>query len=293
MDLYSLQISWIKSLQEGLSSTFWQTFFKSLNFLDTFGFYFLLIFIFWTFVGKKVGIRLYYLVILLIALVQLAKALILEPRPFFIDPSVGLIEVKGYGFPSGAAAAAMLFSICFIWQRPKAWAYILAISYLFLVSFSRVYLGVHFFLDILGGWFLGAILAFLFIRFYKPVENFLGTHSIYLSFALSQVFGFLLFLIPSMHIAVPSSAVGIGMGLFLEKGLIGPKLLAKYNLKEKLLQFWVIFFGILTIFIFKKLFTLFLFFPLFIDSMSYLLMGIWISFGVNLILNKIKTVKIK
>ena len=72
-----------------------------------------------------------------------------------------------YGFPSSHAANSMAVAVLFslIWTRSKdhknkshqVWW--LLISWSLLVSYSRMYLGVHYPLDILCGLILGAVLA--------------------------------------------------------------------------------------------------------------------------------------
>ncbi|MFZ4648363.1 MAG: phosphatase PAP2 family protein [Patescibacteria group bacterium] len=70
-----------------------------------------------------------------------------------------------YSFPSGHSTLAVVlygFVIYYFWKRTKSRAMksvILAIGILFIlaIGFSRIYLGVHFFSDILGGYLLGLI----------------------------------------------------------------------------------------------------------------------------------------
>ena len=42
---------------------------------------------------------------------------------------------------------------------PKSWIYLLI--FVVLISYSRIYLGVHYLSDIIGGWILGFILSFI------------------------------------------------------------------------------------------------------------------------------------
>jgi undecaprenyl-diphosphatase len=87
--------------------------------------------------------------------------LVQRARPAFKDPFETLI---GYGYPSGHAVTNLLLAwmlVAFVgprlrggWQR-FALVFFSALSVL-LVCFSRMFLGLHYLTDILGGLFLGA-----------------------------------------------------------------------------------------------------------------------------------------
>lgn len=73
-----------------------------------------------------------------------------------------LIDIGGYSFPSGHSMAAMSFYGFLIYLCCKnyktKWKYLiisLLASLIALIGLSRVYLGVHYASDVLGGFFLG------------------------------------------------------------------------------------------------------------------------------------------
>ncbi|MFH1049199.1 MAG: phosphatase PAP2 family protein [Patescibacteria group bacterium] len=101
---------------------------------------------------------------------ELLKLLFHKERP---DASLALIQESGYAFPSGHAFMAVIFygMICyFIYQICKnKWQKIILLIItavlVFLIGYSRIYLGVHWISDVLAGWFIGgAILAFFLIK---------------------------------------------------------------------------------------------------------------------------------
>ncbi len=103
---------------------------------------------------------------------RILKITIGRTRP---DASFSLISSDGYAFPSGHATTAMVFygALLFIlwswcqkrWQ--KNGVAFLAAMLILLVGLSRIYLGVHWMSDVLGGWLLGAITLLIIFILHK------------------------------------------------------------------------------------------------------------------------------
>ena len=150
--------------------------FQVLNFFDTDYFICSLIAFIWIGFSWRWGVRFGYLMIasgLLNAAMKLAFAL---PRPVFFDSSLGIVKLYDYGFPSGGGQNAVLFACLMIYFWKTRWSWPLGIAYFMIISFSRIFLGVHFPMDVLGGWILGAFLFFAFIKSYRPIELFASRH---------------------------------------------------------------------------------------------------------------------
>ncbi len=92
-------------------------------------------------------------------LVMLAKNLVDRPRPFV---TLGIHErelmVSGNGFPSGHTAVATALALTLAPHLPKRWRW-LPLLWIAAVGVSRVYLGVHAPLDIVGGFGIGLFVA--------------------------------------------------------------------------------------------------------------------------------------
>ena len=87
------------------------------------------------------------------------KHLIARPRPCWLDSSVHLriASPSDYSFPSGhTLASAVGASMLTMTNRKFGWA---AIPVAVLITFSRLYLYVHFPSDILGGAILGVLIG--------------------------------------------------------------------------------------------------------------------------------------
>ena len=85
------------------------------------------------------------------------------------DVSLHLIEQGGFSFPSGHSFTNFVFYGMLIYLCRKKiknkttanWLHIFFSCLIFLIGFSRVYLGVHFPTDVLGSWALGLSLLMI------------------------------------------------------------------------------------------------------------------------------------
>jgi membrane-associated phospholipid phosphatase len=133
---------------------------KAVTALGTEVFYIpVILLIFWC-VDEKKGIRLGFLIILSAFANGFFKALFKQPRPYNLEPPLGLASESSFGFPSAHAQVSLCFWLpCASWfYKRKAAAYGTAIGITAIIGFTRLYLGVHFPTDLLGGWLLGALI---------------------------------------------------------------------------------------------------------------------------------------
>ncbi|HSX13843.1 MAG TPA: phosphatase PAP2 family protein [Chlamydiales bacterium] len=162
--IYLTELQWIQNLQDVIRGPFLDRFFILWNRVDSLPFYLLIISIVWYLINRTIGIRLFYIMIISAIVNELLKSLFHLPRPCQMDPSVGILCIKTYGFPSGAAQASILLSGVLIIECKQRILQILGIFFALFLCFSRIYLGVHFFTDILGGLFVGGLLLLLYAK---------------------------------------------------------------------------------------------------------------------------------
>jgi hypothetical protein len=187
------------------------------------------------------------------------------PRPCQIDHSIGLICSKTYGFPSGGAQASSLFTLIFLYHVKNPFWRLLSLFYLLLIAFSRVYMGMHFVTDILGGWISGSLI-FLFYLYGLPYFEKIGKKIPFPLFVMT------------FHLATPffpkygAIAAGISLGLWTA---LDYHLLLVPN--EKWYKKGILaLIGFIVVILIK----------LFLEQgpLAFYLIGLWISLGSILIL---------
>jgi membrane-associated phospholipid phosphatase len=107
------------------------------------------------------------------------KGIIDTPRPYVIDPSVALTPEAvatgtGPAFPSGHAQGSAMFWGFLAAYYKRVWLWCVAIALVLVISLTRVYLGLHIPLDLLGGWVIGAGIIFLGLMVYQQVRQSAG-----------------------------------------------------------------------------------------------------------------------
>ena len=79
---------------------------------------------------------------------------------------VGRIRPSDWSFPSGHLAASFVTAVVMFRELPRKYG-VPALTLAFLIALSRLYVGVHYPLDVLCGALSGTIIALLVCRFYE------------------------------------------------------------------------------------------------------------------------------
>jgi len=271
--MFGNEIEIIRLIQS-IRNEYFDIFFKILNFFDSHTFFYLLLPIMWVGYNKKFGLKLTCILLLSSLVNEFLKITFQLPRPFHIDPTLFVIAVKGFSFPSGGAQSAVLLPLVFIDQfKGNKWPKIIGILFFILISLSRMYLGLHYLSDVLAGWIVG-FLIFLIYKFgFSYLEKILGNKPIWF-FWIYQIL-----ILPFLFIPKTSTYgfafLGLIFGVLLSNitftNLSNPK-----NFKEFFVRSIFVISGILLLFFFYKLMDKrFMFFDF--STLAYLV-GLWISF---------------
>jgi len=214
------QLNFISSLANNRPE-FLDPLFLFLNYFDSPYFVMALVPFVWVGFSWRWGLRLFYLIAASVVVNTFFKELVGWPRPCADCPSVGMLCLKSFGFPSGGAQTCMLLGGLLIYTWKTRWAWIVGVSYIALISFSRLYLGVHYPIDVLGGWVLGLGLLWLYVRTIGPIEQFLHRQRLEACLGLSFVLPIALMLATTSphYFRVDAVAIGIGAYLSLKWGL--------------------------------------------------------------------------
>lgn len=169
---FNQQLEWIRDIQHALRSPILDWFFIGWNYLDTLPFVMLVIIVVWTFIDKKIGVKMFFILILSGVLNKFLKGVFELPRPCHLDPSVSVWVCYPYfGFPSGAAQSAMIYLGVLLIECKRRIYWLWGILFALLLCFSRIYLGLHFFTDILGGLVVGALLMLIYWKIFPFLSD--------------------------------------------------------------------------------------------------------------------------
>ena len=118
--------------------------------------------------NKKIKISLAINLIGITIINNLLKVIIARPRPDINR----LVDETGYSFPSGHSITSMVFYGYLIYliykyvdnRKVKILLMIFLVLLIPVIGLSRIYLGVHYTSDVVGGFLLGAVYLILFIN---------------------------------------------------------------------------------------------------------------------------------
>ncbi len=134
----------------------------------------------WQRVGTLRTILFFIAIALAVALsdqcANLAKNYLPKLRPSHYEPLSGLVHTNVYGYVGGlygtisahaACSMAVAVMFCKVLRRPRYWLWMMA--WVLVVSYSRIYLGVHYPFDVIIGLGVGTLFGILLYWLYKKI----------------------------------------------------------------------------------------------------------------------------
>lgn len=198
--------------------------FKAFTFMGEEPFFLVLLPLIYWCLDRRVGARLTILFLLSTYVNSVAKTLGGQPRPYDYAPDdvAPLWEATGYGLPSGHTQSAVVVWGYLASQFRRAWLWVVTALLIVLIPLSRVYLGVHFPTDLLGGYLLGVSILLVYVWLEPSVESWLGGKG--LAWRLALALGVPLLLTLLYHtedgIRVGATLTGMAVGFTLERHLV-------------------------------------------------------------------------
>ena len=166
------------------------------SFLGTEDFFLLILSALYWCVDSAIGLRVALTLLISNTLNGYLKLAFRGARPYWFDTSIkALSHESAFGIPSGHAQNSMVVLGTIALGFRRKWVTILCCLAIFLVGFSRLYLGVHWISDVLAGWIIGLIILWVVAKLEKPVITWWISKSLIIQILLSFVISFAIILI--------------------------------------------------------------------------------------------------
>ncbi|MDF1596685.1 MAG: phosphatase PAP2 family protein [Acidimicrobiia bacterium] len=208
-------VLWFQQFSPGLD-----TLFKAFTFLGDEEFYLILLpLVYWS-VDRATGVRLMIVTLSSSLVNTVAKTLGGQPRPFtYDDRVVRLVDASGYGLPSGHTQSAVVVWGFIATETRRRWVWFLAGLLTLGVGLSRIYLGVHFPTDILGGFILGMLVLFVWLKYGRRAEAWFCRLPLNRQLALTAALPLMAMIAAPTDDVVTAGGtfIGMGFGVILER----------------------------------------------------------------------------
>ncbi len=209
-------ILWLQQFSPALDPVF-----VAFTLLGEEGFFMLLLPLLYWSADRRTGMRLTVVFLFSAYLNAAAKAYFDLPRPFAWDPNIRrLYPAGGAGFPSGHAQGAVVVWGYLAWAARRPWTWLPAVALMFFIALSRVYLGVHFPVDVLGGYALGGAVLGGSVLLGPPLERWIERQGFFARTVLAVLAPAVLLLAapqaPWHAVTTASALLGMGLGFSIE-----------------------------------------------------------------------------
>lgn len=275
-----MQVEIIKSIQT-IISPFGDIFFQIVTMTGEEYFYIIAAAIIFWCINKKFGYKLGF-ALLTSTIVNIAlKEVVNAVRPIGVPGirSIRLETATGQSFPSGHTQGATTFWTSCIIKIKRKWIYIVGIIAIILVGISRLYLGLHYPIDVIGGIVIGLICVY--------ISNYIFDYAQY----TKNAWVLMIIIVPALigmiwfrektYYTIAGTVLGFYIGYIVESKYI------QYDVRNTALkQLMKLVFGLGIPIIVKSILKKVLPINIFSDFFRYMLIGLWITVGAPCIFKR-------
>jgi len=281
-----MQAAIIKDIQL-LSNPILDYIFIGITMMGSSYFYFLVLPIFYWCIDKRFGLKIGIILLSSIYVNTVVKNVTMVQRPIGYPGirSIFTQSAGGYSFPSGHAQGTTTFWGTLMFKYNKKFINILGIASIILVSLSRLYLGVHWPVDIIGG----ILIAVLIIIVGELVDSIIVESKFDIPLAYKIILAIivptaLIFLFPyTENFEYMGLASGILIGYFVDERYYA---FTVANSTKK--QIYKVIIGALIFLALQNGLKYILPYTNVFNAVRYLICGLWLSIGAPLTFNKLK-----
>ncbi|MBU3145723.1 phosphatase PAP2 family protein [Clostridium sp. CF012] len=275
-----MQIEIIKFIQS-IKSPFLDIFFQIVTMTGEEYFYIIVAAIIFWCVNKKFGYKLGFALLTGTIVNTALKDLVDAARPIGVSGirSLRVQTATGQSFPSGHTQGAATFWFSWIVQIRKRWIYIFGSTAILLVAYSRMYLGVHYPIDVIGGIVIGVVWVFISNYIFEYAET-TRKKWVLMIIVVPMLIG-MIYLKETTYYTISGTVLGFYIGYILESKYV------HYDVRNtKAAQLIKLLFGLTILITLKNTLKVILPINMFSDFFRYFVIGLWITVGAPSIFKK-------
>ena len=270
-------IKWIQSFR----SDFLDSFFEGVTmFGEELVYIVIFSILYWCF-DKREAIKIILIFLISVLINGVLKETFMRERPIGVEGIFSLREhtAEGYAFPSGHTQSAATFFYYIAYKLKNKWVTLGSTIMIVLVATSRLYLGVHWLTDVLGG----IVLAIIIVRVGLVVFEEISDRKLLITLVLSNVL-YLFFANDGLTV-ITAIITGAVIGMLLEQRFVNFERTAT---KASILRVLI---GLLVVMLLKEGVKVILPETMFFDYIRYTLIGLWVAVGAPFTFLKVKFTK--
>lgn len=275
-----MQVEIIKFIQT-IISPFWDAFFQIVTMTGEEFFYIIVAAIIFWCINKEFGYKLGFAILTSAFINTALKDMINSTRPIGVAGvrSLRVQTATGQSFPSGHTQGSTTFWVSCIIKIKRKWIYIVGISIIFLVAISRLYLGLHYPIDVIAGIVVGLIWTFISNYIFEYAR--LTKKPLVLMIIVVPMLIGMIFFREKNYYTIAGTVLGFVIGYMLESKYV------QYEVRSTIeMQLIKLVIGLGILILLKSTLEQVLPINILADFFRYIIVGLWITVGAPSIFKK-------